>query len=112
MTERELTTPVGVADRLAEVQVVDVREDGEWRAGRVEGSIHLPLDSLLAGAMDGIRQDRPVVAVCRSGGRSEVATLMLRARGFEAFNLEGGLEAWEHEGLPLTASNGTPGRVA
>ncbi len=112
MTERELTTPAGVAARLAEVQVVDVREDDEWRAGRVEGSVHLPLDRLLAGAMDGIEPGRPVVAVCRTGARSEVATLMLRARGFEAFNLEGGLEAWENEGLPLTTSNGAPGRVA
>ncbi len=112
MSEYDLTTPAGVAGRLEEIQIVDVREDDEWLAGRVEGSIHIPLNSLLAGVMDGVETGRPVVAVCRQGTRSEVATLMLRARGFEAYNLEGGLEAWAAQNLPLTTPDGAPGRVA
>jgi rhodanese-related sulfurtransferase len=99
----DLTTPRGVAARLDEVQILDVREQPEWDAGRIEGSIHLPLNHLLAGFVEGLEQDRPVVAVCRSGARSEVAALLLRARGFEAHNLEGGLEAWAAEGLPLAS---------
>jgi rhodanese-related sulfurtransferase len=37
---------------------------------------------------------------------------MLKARGFEAFNLEQGLEEWEREGHPLTTPDGQPGHVA
>jgi rhodanese-related sulfurtransferase len=50
--------------------------------------------------------------VCRSGNRSELATLMLQARGFTAENFEGGAEAWAAAGLPLLASDGSPGQVA
>jgi rhodanese-related sulfurtransferase len=114
MSERgtDLTHPRGVADRLHEVRVVDVREPFEWNAGRIEGSMLVPLNRLMAGQAEGVEPDRPVVLVCRSGSRSEVAALLLRARGYEAHNLEGGLEAWQAEGLPLTTPEGAPGTVA
>ena len=93
-------------------QFVDVREPYEWEAGRIEGAIHVPLGQLLAGAEKGkLDPSKPVVAVCRTGNRSELATTMLRARGYDAQNMEGGLEEWAREGLPFTAEDGTPGRV-
>ncbi|HZD18413.1 MAG TPA: rhodanese-like domain-containing protein [Actinomycetota bacterium] len=107
-----LSTPEGVRDRLEEIQVVDCREPYEWIAGRIEGSVHIPLNSIMAGATDDLDRDRPVVVVCRSGNRSELATLMLQARGFEAHNLEGGLEEWTRRGLPISTPEGAPGRVA
>ena len=99
-------------ERQGDVQIVDVREAPEWEAGRIEGSVHIPLNELMAGRLESLDASRPVVAVCRSGNRSEVASLMLRARGFEAYNMEGGTEAWVAAGLPFTAPDGSPGRVA
>jgi rhodanese-related sulfurtransferase len=107
----ELTTARGLAGRLHEVQVVDCREPYEWVAGRIEGSIHLPLNSILAGATGELDPERSTVVVCRSGSRSELATLMLQAKGFKAHNLARGLEEWEAEGLPLLTPDGQPGRV-
>jgi rhodanese-related sulfurtransferase len=108
----ELGTPNGLSHRLAEVQVVDCREPYEWEGGRIEGSVHLPLNDLMAGAGDDqLTQDRPVVVVCRVGNRSELGAIMLQARGYDAHNLEGGLEAWERDGLPLTTPDGAPGHV-
>jgi hypothetical protein len=49
---------------------------------------------------------------CREQYECELATMMLQARGFEAYNLEGGIEAWAREGLPYPAPDGSPGRVA
>ena len=49
---------------------------------------------------------------CRTANRSEVARLMLEARGFEAHVMAGGSEAWVNEGLPFTTPDGRPGRVA
>lgn len=98
--------------RQGDVQIVDVREAPEWEAGRIEGSVHIPLNELMAGRLENLDASRPVVAVCRSGNRSEVASLMLRARGFDAYNMEGGTEAWVAAGLPFTAPDGSPGRVA
>jgi rhodanese-related sulfurtransferase len=56
--------------------------------------------------------ERPVVVVCKTGNRSELAAVMLQARGFQAENFEGGTEAWVAAGLPILASDGSPGRVA
>jgi rhodanese-related sulfurtransferase len=108
----DLTDPRVVHERFDDVQIVDVREKPEWDAGRIEGSIHLPLNQLMAGGMEALDPNRPVVAVCRTGNRSEVASLLLRARGFEAYNMEGGAEAWAAFGFPLTSEDGSPGRVA
>ena len=38
--------------------------------------------------------------------------MMLRARGYDAHNMEGGMQAWESEGLPFSAVDGGPGQVA
>ena len=108
----ELGHPHGLSTRLAEVQVVDVREPYEWDAGRIDGSLHLPLNDLLGGGGEGdLEHDRPIVVVCRVGNRSELGAMMLQARGYDAHNLEGGLEAWERDGLPLTTPEGAPGHV-
>ena len=90
----DLTTSSGLAEHLDDVQVVDCREPYEWQAGRIEGSIHIPLNTILAGETGELDPAKTTVVVCRSGNRSELATLMLRARGFDAYNLEHGLEEW------------------
>lgn len=109
----DLTTPAGLAEHLDDVQVVDVREPYEWEAGRIATAIHIPLNSLMSGAGDDVLvKDRPVVVVCRSGNRSELGTLMLNAREYEAHNLESGMEGWARDGLPMIADDGGPGRVA
>ena len=110
-TATELTTSRGLAEHLGEVQVVDCREPYEWAAGRIDGSVHLPLNAILAGSTGELDPDRTTVVVCRSGNRSELATLMLQARGFRAHNLAHGLEEWEAEGHPLSTPDGAPGRV-
>ena len=108
----DLTQPQGVYERRGEVQIVDVRETYEWDAGRIDGAVHVPLNELMAGRGPDLDPERAVVAVCRSGNRSELATLMLQARGFEAYNLAGGMEAWARRGLPFSKPDGRPGRVA
>jgi len=94
-------------------QFLDVREPWEWKQGRIEEAVLIPLNGVMAGAESGVlTKDKPVIVVCKTGNRSEVATLMLRARGFEAENMEGGMEAWAAAGLPFSSPDGEPGRVA
>jgi len=108
----DLTQPNGVYERRDEIQIVDVREPYEWQAGRIEGAILLPLNQLMAGGGQDLDPSKPVVAVCRSGNRSELARVMLQARGFDAHNMLGGMEEWSRAGLPFTTPEGQPGRVA
>jgi rhodanese-related sulfurtransferase len=107
-----LTTAKGVFDRLGQIQLVDCRENYEWEAGRIAGAVHLPLNAIMAGAGADLDANKAIAVICRSGNRSELATMMFQARGFEAYNVEGGMEAWAAEGLPLQAADGSPGRVA
>ena len=108
-----MTRPADVYPRIDEVQILDVREPYEWEAGHISGAVHVPLQSVLAGGENGrLDPGRPVIAVCRSGNRSELATAMLRARGYDAENMEGGMEEWERDGLPFESSDGGAPRVA
>ena len=81
-----------------EAVVVDVREPYEREAGHIDGSRHIVLGELTAHAGE-LPRDRPVVFVCRVGGRSLMAAQAFRASGFDAFSMAGGLERWRDEGL-------------
>ena len=93
--------PQTVAERLDQVQLVDVRYDKEWQAGHIEGAVHIPEDDLeeRVGELD---RDRPVVTVCRAGTRSDDAAEWLRGQGFDAQSVDGGMLAWKWAGLPIT----------
>jgi rhodanese-related sulfurtransferase len=100
-------------EQRGRVQIIDVREPFEWEAGHIEEAVHIPLNQVMAGQEgDRLDHDRPIVVVCKVGSRSELAALMLQARGFDAQNLEGGTEAWVAAGLPIVDSGGAPGKVA
>ena len=102
--------PPDVSKRRSELHLLDVREQDEWDAGHIDGAQHIPLGEL--GARVGeVPKDRVVVAVCRSGSRSDRAAKGLRASGFQAENLEGGVTAWARSGLPLVTRSGGAGRV-
>ena len=105
-------SPRDAFERRQEVQLLDVREPFEWNAGRIEGAVHIPLQRVLEGGTEVLDPGRPVVIYCRTANRSEVAKLMLEARGFDASVMEGGSEAWVAQGLPFTTPDGQPGHVA
>lgn len=104
----------GVPDPLPEgLLVLDVREDDEWAAGHVAGSLHVPLTYLgqrYADLAELLAADQTLV-VCRSGHRSAYAAGFLLQQGFDAVNLEGGLLAWHVAGRPLVADGDGPAGV-
>ena len=66
--------------------VLDVRSEKEYRAGHVEGSMHVPLPQLLKKINTIKKQRKPVVTVCASGARSGRAAKLLRSHGVDAHN--------------------------
>ncbi|HXQ58804.1 MAG TPA: rhodanese-like domain-containing protein [Acidimicrobiales bacterium] len=90
--------------------LLDVREPEEWEAGHAPGAVHVPLAQLSDRMVD-LARDRAVVVVCRSGGRSALATEWLTTAGFDAANLVGGMQEWAHAGLSVQTDDGSPGRV-
>jgi rhodanese-related sulfurtransferase len=81
--------------------LLDVRSPEEYQTdGHIEGSRLLPLPMLMQ-RLEELPKDRPIVCVCRSGNRSQVAAEQLAAMGFtDLTNLSGGMIDWHRHGLP------------
>lgn len=92
--------PVTAHEQSDSVVFLDVRTDAEYEAGHIEDSVHIPLQQLPERHAE-LDPGRSYVSVCQVGQRSELAASFLAAHGFEAENLEGGLESWAAAGLPL-----------
>jgi adenylyltransferase/sulfurtransferase len=77
--------------------LLDVREDYEYEAGKITGSLHIPLGALPARLAELPREGKLVVH-CKSGGRSARAVGFLRDQGFaDVWNVAGGITAWAAE---------------
>jgi len=98
----------GIPDPLPDqLTVIDVREDQEWQAGHIDGSVHIPLHQLPS-RLDEVPEGQ-ILVVCKVGARSAQAVAYLAQQGHDAFNLDGGLLDWEAAGRELVgAAKSTP----
>jgi rhodanese-related sulfurtransferase len=105
---------IGAPEGARKVQegavLLDVREADEWAAGHAPAATHIRLADV-PGRVGDLSGDAEVVAICRSGARSDRAAAFLRAQGIEAVNLAGGMQAWAAAGLDVITDDGDPGRV-
>ena len=92
-------------EREPALQVVDVREPYERDAGHIAGTRHIELNKLSAEAAS-LDQQRPVIFYCRVGARSTMAAQALRAAGFEAYSMSGGVLRWANEQRALSPEGG------
>lgn len=84
--------------------LLDIREPHEVAICAIEGSVHIPMNTI-PDNLDKLPKDRPLVVLCHLGGRSAQVTYWLRAQGYDnALNLEGGIAAWAAEIDPKMAS--------
>lgn len=88
--------------------IIDVREQDEFAAGHVKGSIWVPLSSF-AHCAPGVLQrltGKKVVIMCRSGNRAALALEQIKNMGFsgqlDAEIYEGGLLEWTRQGKPVS----------
>lgn len=80
-----------------DLNLVDVRQAGEYEEGHIPGATLIPLPELdkRLGELD---SRKPTVVYCAMGGRSRVAAQMLTGKGFdEVYNLKGGYKGWKGE---------------
>lgn len=80
------------AARRAGATLIDVRAPSEFAAGAIPGAINMPLDEIRdrLGELPG----GPIVVHCQVGLRGHIATRLLRQRGVDARNLDGGYRTW------------------
>jgi rhodanese-related sulfurtransferase len=98
-------TPQELAMQLSQggIGVLDVRREGEFQAGHIEGADWHPLDRFKA-ALPEINKDSPVAVHCKSGYRSLIAVSVLERAGYHnVVDVAGGFDAWVAAGLPSSA---------
>lgn len=97
--------------RAGEAVVLDVRREGEWKAGHIKDAAWAPLDTLQkelenphpSGAWLQTPRNTLMAVHCKSGYRSAIACSVLERAGFRnVVNVVGGLDAWSAAGLPVS----------
>ena len=97
------------------LQLVDVRTRQEYLNGALPGSKLVPWSSWstkdFLRQMEAFEKDKPLLLVCAVGGRSWAAANLLSRAGFrEVYNLNGGLQAWAMQRVPLPQSPAATGK--
>jgi len=72
--------------------LLDVRLDSEHRNGCIRDSMNIPLSGLRA-SLDSLDRNRKYVVYCDTGSRSSAAAFIMGQRGYDAYVLQGGLNA-------------------
>jgi adenylyltransferase/sulfurtransferase len=86
-------------DRGEKIELVDVREPGEFEIVSIPGATLIPKNDILSGeALGGLPQDRRVVLYCKTGQRSAETLAVLKGAGFaDAVHVGGGVSAWVNQ---------------
>jgi hydroxyacylglutathione hydrolase len=92
--------------------VLDVRNDSEYAAEHIPGSLHIPYGDVAA-RLDELPRDRQIAAICRGGKRSGLAASILQREGFaDVIHVGKGVGAWRAAGNPVESGSppvGQPG---
>jgi glyoxylase-like metal-dependent hydrolase (beta-lactamase superfamily II)/rhodanese-related sulfurtransferase len=93
-------------DSEPELQLLDVRERGEWNAGHIPGSAFTPWHDITE-VPDGLDEARPIAVLCGSGQRAATAASLVQRFGArEVIHVvEGGVPKWSKLGRPVESAN-------
>ncbi len=69
-------------------QVIDVRSPGEYNRMHIDGVVNIPMDEIRS-RLDELNKDIPVYVHCQTGQRSYNIAMMLKAEGFDVYNVAG-----------------------
>lgn len=85
--------------------ILDVRTEGEWEGGHIDGAHHIHGGLLQERAGD-VPKDASVAVICGTGYRASIAASFLKSQGFtDVANVLGGMSAWKAAGLPVVPAN-------
>ena len=117
----ELFTSMSPADLYAakgadgKTVILDVSEECEFRYKHIPHAFNFPRSKFhihnrtLLYVLGSTGKDAVIGVHCGGGFRSSYVARKLREKGYNAYNLEGGIKAWEKEGLPIIEGEKVPG---
>jgi rhodanese-related sulfurtransferase len=100
-------SPAELADLIATtdaIDLVDVRNAGEWHSGHIPGSRNIPLEDFRSDPEARVARGTVLIFICAKGVRSVAAAKLADRFGYErVYNLDGGVKEWALVGMPLIA---------
>jgi hydroxyacylglutathione hydrolase len=98
LSAHELKEKIIAGEKLV---LLDVRSKDEWEKGYIEGSKRVYV-GLLQNRLQEVPTKSPIIIICKSGNRSNIAaSILLRDGRKNIFNLLGGLTAWQNAGYKI-----------
>jgi hydroxyacylglutathione hydrolase len=89
-------------DQHEQLTVLDTRGEEEWKAGHIEGALHIYVGHLEQ-RLSEVPRDKPVAVYCKTGRRAGLsASILLRGGYPKVYNVPGSVTAWVAAGFPLT----------
>ena len=87
-------------------QILDVRSMQEYRSGHLKNALQADWTDKneFMYRIQSLDRSKPIYTYCFSGVRSSSAAAWLRAKGFVAYNLDGGIAAWKRENKTVEGS--------
>jgi len=109
-----MTETINVTEAIAlikngEAVLIDVREPDEFKAEHIAYAMSMPLSALEGGfkALD-IPISKTILFQCLKGSRGQMACERIESLGAcnnKLVNIEGGIEAWKEQGLPVIGAS-------
>ncbi|WP_377887796.1 rhodanese-like domain-containing protein [Alkalihalobacillus sp. R86527] len=92
----EEIAPEKVNDLLTngeKMSIVDVRGPEEVATGKIPNAYNLPVNEIQT-RMNELDKNKKHIIVCQSGGRSSMASMVLKSNGYRVLNMTGGMQEW------------------
>ena len=95
--EIDVKTLKNKLDEKDDFTLIDVREDKELEVCKIDQALHIPM-GIVSARLNEIDSNKPVVIMCKSGGRSAQVCQYLNENGYSnIYNLNGGITSWALE---------------
>ncbi|TFV92372.1 rhodanese-like domain-containing protein [Algoriphagus kandeliae] len=96
---------------LSDFQILDTREKEEFDVSHLKGAINVGYDHFSISQLNKLDPKKPVLVYCTVGARSQDIGKKLAEKGFQVYNLYGGIFQWVNDGKEVYDQSGKTNRV-
>ena len=89
--------PDEFGEHIEDYQVIDVREPYEWNSGYIDNAHLIPLNDLFI-EYEKLDKKKKYAIICAHGNRSLYGAIFLADKGYEVYNVDGGMDALQRSG--------------
>ena len=81
--------------KISNINIVDVREEDEFKKKHVPGAKNIPMIGLMHNAEHFLDKSKTYYIICQSGNRSQITCQDLASKGYNVINVLGGTSAYQ-----------------